>query len=172
MGNTARALQVVGVVALCLSFLFARALYSARSEWEAAEIALAEKRTLDAVIHLRRAASWDAPLSPYTARAQEALSDIARLERKFGREQHALWAERAQKDAAHAARTWRKSLPRDPHAGFVGLALFGWLAWTAAAFALVLHGLDKEGRIQAQALRPILAMAAGLLCFTLGLAFA
>ncbi len=165
-------LQMLGVVALCCSFVLARALLSARSEWNAAQSALTEQRAELALGHLRRAASWHVPLSPYTALAQEALRDLEHHERVQGREHNATWARRAQESAHHASRTLKTRLLSDPNAGFTLLALLGWLTWSAAAFRFVFVGLDREGRPVPRAYASAVAMAVGFALFTLGLALA
>ncbi len=164
--------QFGGVVALCLSFIVARSLYSARSEWEAAQAALSGRQTELAMAHLRRAASWHVPLSPYTQRAEEALRDLEVLERAQGRAEGAVMARRAREAAQHASRTLATRLGRDRNAGFSLLALLGWLTWSAAAFRFVVAGLDEEGRPRPRAYAPAGAMLIGFVLFTLGLSLA
>ena len=64
--------------ALSLLLLETRALLSGRAEWLRAERATDEA---ERVMHLRRAARWRAPLSPYPLRALDRLRAIARGQR-------------------------------------------------------------------------------------------
>jgi hypothetical protein len=163
-----RLVRTLGWAALLLALLVARVLYSARAEWRAAHVALEEGRSAAAVIHLRRAASWHVPLSPYRERAFEALEVLAQDEQSTVQSS----AERARSAALASSRTALSPALRDPNPWLGFVALSGWLLWSGAAFAFVTRGLDAESRPTPRAWRMLACMAAGFALFALGLAFA
>jgi hypothetical protein len=168
----ARWLRIVGCVALFVALVLARALYSARTEWQAAQRALEHDRAAVAVLHLRRAASWHVPGSPYTPRALQALADLERRELARGRSQGAQQAQRARLSAQHSARPVWRALPMDPSPFWSLAALGGWLGFCAASLALVLRGLDAEGQLTPYALPALLALVGSFVLLAVGLMWA
>jgi hypothetical protein len=168
-----RALRTLAWGALFVAVISGRVLWSARSEWQSAQAALAKHDTAAAVMHLRRTASWHVPLSPYTPRALTALKELGqRLETARGAGA-ARMTERAARAAKSAARSpWLSPDRADPDPAMTFLALCGWFVWVGSALALVTRGMDAEGRPTAGALRFLVALSLGFGVFVLGLALA
>lgn len=164
--------QTVVIALLLLSVIAARALLSARSEWEGGQRALKDGRASLAITYFRRSAGWHVPFSPYTARALEMLDFLAEREASRGREEAARLATRSKTSAQHAARNITSRLPSDPNPFFSALALLGWLTWSLAALLLVTGGLDADSRISEDAPRAMVAIVLGMAVFALGLALA
>jgi hypothetical protein len=164
--------QALATVVLVLSIIMARALLSARGEWEGGQRALAAGHPSLAITYFRRSASWHVPFSPYTARSLEMLDHLAQREGAKGRHEAARVAMLAKKSAQHSARTLASSLPTDPRPWFSVLALAGWLCWCGAALLLVTRGLDEESQLTPQAPRHMVAILLGMAAFALGLALA
>ena len=72
-----RVAEIAAVVLFCLAMIVIRVVWSARSEYHAADDALARNDTAEAIVHLRRAARWYAPGNPYVARSLDGLTEIA-----------------------------------------------------------------------------------------------
>lgn len=87
-----------------LTVIVSRVLIEGARELSAGQNALARGDVLEAVRHLRRAAHWYLPGSPYTARAYETLETIARQAEAHGRNDHAFAAWRAIRASALATR--------------------------------------------------------------------
>ena len=164
--------QTVVIAVLLLSVITARALLSARHEWEGGQRALKEGHASLAITYFRRSAAWHVPFSPYTARALEMLDFLAQREARKGRREAARVASVAKTSAQRAARTVTERLPSDPSPLFSVLALAGWLVWSVAALLLVTRGLDAESQITEQAPRALLGIVLGMAVFALGLALA
>ncbi len=162
----------LGLVLLLLALIVARALWSARAEWEGGQRALQEGRTSLAITYFRRSASWHVPWSPYTTRSLAMLAHLSTREEAKGRNEAARLATLSQTSARNAARTLVGGLPEDPKPGFTLLALFGWLGWSAAALLWVTRGLGADGRINASAPRYVLGIVLGMGLFALGLSWA
>jgi hypothetical protein len=163
---------VVAVVVLVFAVIMARALWSARGEWESGQRALADGRASLAITYFRRSASWHVPLSPYTERALGMLEHLAQREGSKGRSEAARVATLAQRSAKNAARTLAGSLPTDPNPWFSLLALGGWIGWSGAALSWVTRGLGPDGQFNAHAPRYVAAIVLGMVLFAVGLALA
>jgi hypothetical protein len=96
-----------GFVALaCLTLLIsARVVISARAELAEGERLLCAHERDAAIVHLRRAARWYAPFSPYHVRALEQLREIGREAEAAGEAERALLAFRALRGAILATRS-------------------------------------------------------------------
>jgi hypothetical protein len=195
------AVRVLGTLALVLACLVARVLAGAASEYSMAEGLLAKGHDLDAVTHYRRALGWYVPGSPYGSRAIARLRDLSRRAEAKGEFGRAIFAERAIHAGIESARSAfspyydelarsdarvtslraripsAKPLgsarsPADPNAFFSLLASLGWLGFVAFSFALVLRGVDADGRLSHKARRDATLLCACLLLFVLGLSLA
>jgi hypothetical protein len=162
----------VVITVLLLSVITARALLSARHEWEGGQRALKDGRASLAITFFRRSAGWHVPFSPYTARALEMLDFLARRESQKGRAEAARVATRAKTAAQNSVRNITTRLPSDPNPLFSLLALAGWLVWSFSALILVTRGLDAESQISEDAPKAMLAIVLGMAVFALGLALA
>ena len=162
----------LALLSLLLALIVARALWSARSEWEGGQRALAQGRASLAITYFRRSASWHVPWSPYTARSLEMLAHLSAREGAKGRHEASRLAKLSQASARNTARTLIDGLPEDPQPGYTLLALFGWLGWSAAALLWVLRGIGPDGRMNADAPRYMVGIVVGMGLFALGLALA
>jgi hypothetical protein len=154
--------------ALLMAALMGRTLWSARQEWKAAQAALTSNDQAAAIMHLRRTAAWHAPLSPYTERAMNAISQLSE---NAASPDTARLAEQAQKSAEHATRSVN-AVEGDPSPFFSLLALLGWLVWSGSALFLVTSGLDARSFPGPSAPRALAVLLAGFALFVLGLALA
>jgi len=102
---TRKALQAVVLVAGLFVLISARVVLSARAELHEAEQLLAANDREAAIVHLRRAARWYAPLSPYHVRALERLRALGRAAEQSGESELALSAYRALRGAILATRS-------------------------------------------------------------------
>lgn len=93
------------LLASALAVVAARVVWSARSELAQAAQALAANDEDAGIVHLRRAARWYAPGSPYHVRALEQLARIGASAEKRGDVDHALSAYRSLRGAIMAARS-------------------------------------------------------------------
>jgi hypothetical protein len=100
-----RALQIVVLLAGLFSVITARVVISARAELVEGERLLSAQDRDGAIVHLRRAARWYAPLSPYHARALERLRELGRAAEQAGETERALSAYRALRGAILATRS-------------------------------------------------------------------
>jgi len=94
-GRGKKVATIVAIVAVALCVLVARVLLSSRSELAAGTAAYERGDRQAAVLHLRRAAHWYAPASPYVARALSELRRIGRQAEMEGQQDLALSAYRA-----------------------------------------------------------------------------
>lgn len=97
-------LLLFGVCALVL--VTVRVVLSARAELREAQTLLAQQDREAAVVHLRRAARWYAPLSPYHVQALEQLAELGHAAEQRGETELALSAFRAQRGAILATRSF------------------------------------------------------------------
>ena len=102
-----KALPWLSVLALLCAVASARALLEARAELAAGRSALARSELSEAVRHLRRAAHWYLPGSPYCAAAYDELESLATRAEAQGRNDHALAAWRAVRSSILATRWLR-----------------------------------------------------------------
>jgi hypothetical protein len=100
-----RALQVLVALAGLVTLISARVVLSAREELAQAEQLLAANDRDAAIVHLRRAARWYAPLSPYHVRALTRLAEIGQAAERAGELEIALSAYRAVRGAILATRS-------------------------------------------------------------------
>jgi hypothetical protein len=100
-----KALQGVVLLAALFVLISARVVLSARAELAEGERLLEAKDRDAAIVHLRRAARWYAPLSPYHVRALERLAEIGRTAEQAGETERALSAYRALRGAILATRS-------------------------------------------------------------------
>jgi hypothetical protein len=100
-----RALQVLVALAGILTLISARVVISARQELTQGEQLLAANDRDAAIVHLRRAARWYAPLSPYHVRALTRLAEIGQAAERTGEAELALSAYRAVRGAILATRS-------------------------------------------------------------------
>jgi hypothetical protein len=102
----ARRLALWAALAACaLALVAVRVVLSARAELAQAEQALSNHDEDAAIVHLRRAARWYAPGSPYHVRALEQLAQLGRAAEQRGDVQGALSAYRSLRGAIMAARS-------------------------------------------------------------------
>lgn len=102
---TQRVLQGLLLAAALFALITARVVISARAELHEAERLLADDDRDAAIVHLRRAARWYAPLSPYHVRALEHLRELGRAAEQAGDTERALSAYRALRGAILATRS-------------------------------------------------------------------
>ena len=100
-----KALQGFVLLAGLFLLIGARVVLSARAELREAEGLLALQDRDAAIVHLRRAARWYAPLSPYHVRALEHLRELGRAAEQAGEGELALSAYRALRGAILATRS-------------------------------------------------------------------
>lgn len=100
-----KVLQGLVVLAGLFVLISARVVISARAELREAERLLAADDRDGAIVHLRRAARWYAPLSPYHVRALERLRELGRRAEQAGETERALSAYRALRGAILATRS-------------------------------------------------------------------
>lgn len=98
-------LRGVVLAAGLFTLITARVVISARAEWLEAEQLLAAEDHEGAIVHLRRAARWYAPLSPYHVRALERLRALGQASERAGESERALSAYRALRGAILATRS-------------------------------------------------------------------
>jgi len=98
-------LRVLLMAACVLGLVSARVIWSARSELHEAEQLLALQDRDGAIVHLRRAARWYAPLSPYHARALALLWELGVEAERAADAAQALSAYRAVRGAILATRS-------------------------------------------------------------------
>jgi hypothetical protein len=98
-------LRLLLMAAGVLLLVSVRVVWSARSELRQAEGLLASADREAAILHLRRAARWYAPLSPYHVRALELLWKLAQEAERSGDAEGALSAYRAVRGAILATRS-------------------------------------------------------------------
>jgi hypothetical protein len=102
----ARSALRVLVVCACVSVVTTvRVVVSARAELAQAQTLLAQRDQMAAIVHLRRAARWYAPFSPYHVRALERLELLAHEAERAGDNERALSAYRAVRGAILATRS-------------------------------------------------------------------
>jgi len=102
---TRNALRLLLMAAGVLTVVSARVVISSRSELREAEVLLARQDREGAIVHLRRAARWYAPLSPYHSRALTQLWRLAEDAERTGDAEGALSAYRAVRGAILATRS-------------------------------------------------------------------
>jgi hypothetical protein len=102
---TRRVLQVWVALACLFTLVTARVVISARAELQEAEKALAAGERDAGIVHLRRAARWYAPLSPYHVAALQRLSELGKAAEQAGEVDVALSAYRALRGAILATRS-------------------------------------------------------------------
>lgn len=100
-----RVLQAVLVLAGLFALISARVVWSARAELHEAEQLIAAHDPDAAIVHLRRAARWYAPLSPFHVRALERLRELGQAAEQAGETDRALSAYRALRGAILATRS-------------------------------------------------------------------
>ncbi|MET0390451.1 MAG: hypothetical protein ABW321_31050, partial [Polyangiales bacterium] len=100
-----RVLHGLVLVACFCAVIGTRVLLSARAELAEAEALLARHDEDAAVVHLRRAARWYAPLSPYHVRALAQLTTLAQAAEQRGDTARALAAYRAVRGSILATRS-------------------------------------------------------------------
>jgi hypothetical protein len=98
-------LRACGLALVLLGLVAVRVVVSARAELGRAEALLAQRDREGAIVHLRRAARWYAPLSPYHVRALAELQRIAREAEQQHEPELALSAYRAVRGAILATRS-------------------------------------------------------------------
>jgi hypothetical protein len=103
---TRTALRAFGVAAFLLTVISVRVVTSARSELREGERQLARGDRDAAVVHLRRAARWYAPFSPYHVHALDQLTQLAREAEQRGDTEGALAAYRSVRGAIMATRSF------------------------------------------------------------------
>lgn len=101
----AKLLQVLVALACLIALIMGRVVISARAELAEAEQLLAANDRDAAIVHLRRAARWYAPLSPYHVRALTRLAEIAQAAERAGEVELALSGYRAVRGAILATRS-------------------------------------------------------------------
>ena len=104
-GFTRAALRLLLMAACVLTLVSVRVVISARSELQQAQALLGEEDRDAAIVHLRRAARWYAPLSPYHARALGLLWELADRAERAGELERALSAYRGVRGAILATRS-------------------------------------------------------------------
>jgi hypothetical protein len=102
---TRKALQLLVLLACLLALITARVVVSARDELAQAQSLLLSHDRDGAIVHLRRAARWYAPFSPYHVRALTHLSELGRAAEQAGETALALSAYRALRGAILATRS-------------------------------------------------------------------
>lgn len=102
---TRSTLQLLAFGACLLGVIGARVVYSSRAELQLGQAALAAHDRDAAIVHLRRAARWYAPLSPYHVRALAQLGSLGREAEQAGELDVALSAYRALRGAILATRS-------------------------------------------------------------------
>ena len=102
---TRRALQMLVALAGLVTLISARVVISARQELSEGEQLLAANDRDGAIVHLRRAARWYAPLSPYHVRALTRLAEIGQAAERAGDVEIALSAYRAVRGEILATRS-------------------------------------------------------------------
>ncbi len=93
---------LLSLCVLCV-VMTGRAVLSARSEWQKAQVALRGADPAEAITALRRAARWNAPGNVYADEALSALANLASSLEVQGDLEHALAAQRAIHSAIHAS---------------------------------------------------------------------
>ena len=107
LGPVARAVATVGLSLLVLTtVLTVRAVLEARAGRARAEQAMAANDVDSAIVELRRAARWTAPINPYATGALDALERVGSQARSRGETARALAAYRAAHAAIHAGRSF------------------------------------------------------------------
>lgn len=100
------ALRAFTLLGFVLAVVSVRVVTSARSELQQGERALAGGDRDLAIVHLRRAARWYAPFSPYHVRALEQLARIGGEAERKGESELALQAHRSLRGAIMATRSF------------------------------------------------------------------
>jgi hypothetical protein len=100
-----RALQGIVLVAGLFLLVSVRVVISARAELSEGQRLMAADDRDAAIVHLRRAARWYAPLSPYHVRALEHLRELGQAAEQAGESERALSAYRALRGAILATRS-------------------------------------------------------------------
>lgn len=98
-------LRVLLMAACVLALVSVRVVLSAKRELEQGQQLLAAHDREGAIVHLRRAARWYAPLSPYHARALRLLWQQGEQAERAGEQESALLAYRAVRGAILATRS-------------------------------------------------------------------
>jgi len=98
-GFTRAALRLLLMAACILTLVSVRVVMSARNELQQAQARLGQQDIDAAIVHLRRAARWYAPLSPYHARALGLLWELGEGAERAGELERALSAYRAVRGA-------------------------------------------------------------------------
>jgi hypothetical protein len=101
-----RMLRVFALGAFVLATIVVRVVSSARAELSRAEQSLATGDQDAALVHLRRAARWYAPASPYHVRALEQLAQLGQAAEARGDNERALNAYRSLRGAIMATRSF------------------------------------------------------------------